>query len=637
MGMEGESAVDDSTVTPLFLVQELQKLSGERFEDLRSLNHKIDEITSNCHLRFHAYCTGPSKKTQKYCCDHRRNGCRAYFTFLYEDSIATFDHCDVHHNHDVTVKGYRRRNVLTQKQRAKIKEATKSGWRATQIRLQGRLTCNKDVLYSARRAALHELKDSEIPDMIAELDKWPGWEHVVNEDGGILQSLYAFNKAVMQQAYAQDVCIIDDTACTNNYGLPVLAAIVEDENARSQLLSFCFMRDRTKPSFVQFLSQLRERVKTIRVFVMDRNKTQSQAVLEVFGESHIIYCAIHIGRNIKQILGPKHPVYLEYQAMRNGLVEPEAFYTTLFKAAGTNSSKESKFMRKLMRESDRWLPTKTAQLMHRGNDTSNRVEGFFGSLKNLLDNKRVTLSILTRALLLRAERMRLCSLADRSLTLPDDLLDKSECAILGLFPAAVVLSEYDDLNLRTATILHPYGDDCCVYRQVYGIPCRHLLLERVKADVLPLLTSDDFSPRWRRCHQDAQITSTVSFEHDKPSKEEDVDWSYPACVARFEKYFSLAKKSPSVQRRLIAALDSLMSTEHESSCNGPIGGSQPLRPPASVPVAGCPDSHPRRNVDHTPRTRYKCSHCHETGHTRPRCPLLAQQVVIPADQVASLQ
>ena len=63
MAMEGESAGDDSTVTPLFLVQELQKLSGERFEDLRRLNHKIDEITSNCHLRFHAYCTGPSKKT----------------------------------------------------------------------------------------------------------------------------------------------------------------------------------------------------------------------------------------------------------------------------------------------------------------------------------------------------------------------------------------------------------------------------------------------------------------------------------------------------------------------------------------------------------------------------------------------
>ena len=379
-------------------------------------------------------------------------------------------------------------------------------------------------------------------------------------------------------------------------------------------------------------------MKTIRVFVMDRNKTQSQAVLEVFGESHIIYCGIHIGRNIKQTLGPKHPVYLEYQAMRSGLVSPEAFYATLFKAAGTSSTKESKFMRKLLGESDRWLPTKTAQLLHRGNDTSNRDEGFFGSLKNLLDNKRVTLSILTRALLLRAERMRLCSLADRTLALPEDLLDKSECAIVGLFPAAVVLSEYDDLNLRTATILHPYGDDCCVYHQVYGIPCRHLLLERVKADALPLLTSDDFSPRWRRCHesQDAHLTSTVAIEQDKPSRDEDVDWSYSACVARFEKYFSLAKKSPSVQRRLTAALDSLMSTEHESSCNGPIG-SQPLRPPSSVPVAGRPDSHPRRNVDHTPRTKYKCSHCHETGHTRPRCPLLAQQVVIPAEQVASLR
>ena len=64
---------------------------------------------------------------------------------------------------------------------------------------------------------------------------------------------------------------------------------------------------------------------------------------------------------------------------------------------------------------------------------------------------------------------------------------------------------------------------------------------------------------------------------------------------------------------------------------------QPLRPPAIVPVAGCPDSHPRRNVDYTPRSRYTFSRCHETAHTRPRCPLLTKQVVIPAHQGAYLQ
>ena len=44
-------------------------------------------------------------------------------------------------------------------------------------------------------------------------------------------------------------------------------------------------------------------------------------------------------------------------------------------------------------------------------------------------------------------------------------------------------------------------------------------------------------------------------------------WLYPheahACVARFEKYFSLVKKSLSVHWRLVARLDSLMSAEHD--------------------------------------------------------------------------
>ena len=57
--------------------------------------------------------------------------------------------------------------------------------------------------------------------------------------------------------------------------------------------------------------------------------------------------------------------------------------------------------------------------------------------------------------------------------------------------------------------------------------------------------------------------SYVSFaEGIKTDVEEDK--SYESCIVRFEKYFSIAKKSADVQERLKSAIDSLLSLEHEA-------------------------------------------------------------------------
>ena len=621
--------------TPPFLVKQLQKLSGCHFASQKDLNQRIDDITSECNLRFHAYLTGASRTFQRYACDGRKFGCQAYFQFSYSDGVAEFVDCQVHHNHDVRVPQVRRRYIVTTRQRQKIARATRKGQQASQIRLTQGLTCSKDVLYSARRPVLQQRKEDEVPNLLAELNASEGWDHVIEVTDNKIQSLFAFNKLVCSQSYCRDLCVIDDTACTNHYGLPLFTVIVEDQNARSQLAAFAVTRDRTKDSIMSFLSRLKEHTGDIRLFVMDRNKTQASAVQETFPQCSILYCAIHIGRNIKSHFGPTHCLYRQYKAMRSGLIAPSDFSALLMTRINPElASKNDRFLHKLVKETARWLPSETARLKHRGNDTSNRVEGFFGSLKNLIDHKRVTLATLVRAMLLRATRMRLCSLTDKSLALPPDLLDPSECMVLGTFAAAVVLSEYDDINLRTSTIIHDYCDDCCIYHQVYGLPCRHLLLTRIKEDVLPLLTLSDFDERWihDREHPLFASKSYVSFaEGIKTDVEE--DWSYESCIARFEKYFNIAKKSADVQQRLRSAIDSLLSLEHEAGLDHD-ESQKPLflQPPSSLALPGVKETHPRRNVDkHAGRRRYKCSHCHQEGHTRPTCPLLAEQVCIPAD------
>lgn len=49
-----------------------------------------------------------------------------------------------------------------------------------------------------------------------------------------------------------------------------------------------------------------------------------------------------------------------------------------------------------------------------------------------------------------------------------------------------------------------------------------------------------------------------------------------------------------------------------------------LLPPSNLLIPGDPYTHPSKNVDHggerRKRRKYKCSICHQYGHTAPTCP-----------------
>ena len=73
----------------------------------------------------------------------------------------------------------------------------------------------------------------------------------------------------------------------------------EDENGLSQVLTFSIMISRVKAMFVEYLTELKHRIGDICLFVFDRHRTQVVAIKEVFPDSYIIFCRVHIGRNIR--------------------------------------------------------------------------------------------------------------------------------------------------------------------------------------------------------------------------------------------------------------------------------------------------------------------------------------------------
>ena len=179
------------------------------------------------------------------------------------------------------------RNSLTYIQRARIKVATKDGDSVNKIILKEHLHCSKDVLHIARRSILKDLRDEEMSLFVKTLCDFQNWTNIVIiDETNKFRCSYSFNIAVMDTNYSTDVCILDDTMCTNFYGLPLEVIIVEDENGKNQLLTFALMENKCKPSFIQYFKNLRSLIGPIRVFVTDHNQTQISALEEVFPESN---------------------------------------------------------------------------------------------------------------------------------------------------------------------------------------------------------------------------------------------------------------------------------------------------------------------------------------------------------------
>ena len=180
----------------------------------------------------------------------------------------------------------------------------------------------------------------------------------------------------------------------------------------------------------------------------------------------------------------------------------------------------------------------------------------------------------------------------------DHLLNPEDAKIIGTYALDRVNEEFKELT--TKTISGEYRDNCCDMWEVYGLPCKHLILARMQEKRKPYLYLDDFDPRWFHNYNYniiPRVANTVSIRQAEKIK--DTDWTYKACIDRFEKYFTIAKISNMIQQILMEALSQLQSLEQESD------NMSVLRPLKSLLISGAPDKHPRNNVDRPGARRTK--------------------------------
>ncbi|KAK8850114.1 hypothetical protein M9Y10_018225 [Tritrichomonas musculus] len=159
------------------------------------------------------------------------------------------------------------------------------------------------VANKSKKESLNEfLEKCQFPNFKRDVSTFP--------DGSFACATF-ISKDVGSSSYSSDVYVIDDIAKTNLYDLPVEVIIVIDEEDKSQILSFPFLQDGTSIAYKYFFETVKEYTKKEpRVIFPDRLDAQLSACQKVFPNSKIVYCRVHLRRDLLKYFDVKDEIII---------------------------------------------------------------------------------------------------------------------------------------------------------------------------------------------------------------------------------------------------------------------------------------------------------------------------------------
>jgi hypothetical protein len=169
------------------------------------------------------------------------------------------------------------------------------------------------TLDNARRHQLRQYKKNQGIQLEAQIQTSEDVHTHLLRDDHHFAGCYFFHSLFAGSTICRETLRMDDTACPNRYGFPILVILGIDEYKLSQLVAFALIRDRTMATFTSFLGGVKQSLRvgdedsdsepTPRAFVFDSHDGQLAALRQVFPESRIVFCAKHLGENIRRVMG----------------------------------------------------------------------------------------------------------------------------------------------------------------------------------------------------------------------------------------------------------------------------------------------------------------------------------------------
>ena len=290
------------------------------------------------------------------------NGCSAFLDVrvLPHVDIVKWVLMDVSHRHDFSVFPQRLpRNTFRAETKAAIRNMVLQNHSSAEIRLKNNVLCNKDVFYNAVRMAREEKKEEQsraLRDAAAKSDIWSSEIHLM--ENNVFHEAFFVNAVLLARRLNVTNVYMDDTSCTNTFGLPVVSVLCRDDYDTVHCVAWELLRNRTTDAFVRFLTFVSKFYRDVKTVVCDRHVAQRNTIVRVFGESvKVLHCCVHVARNIQRHTGMKSDLLSRFWAMRYARTEESErlFIDTLERL---HAAKHSMFTTYLMTSLDTFVPSR---------------------------------------------------------------------------------------------------------------------------------------------------------------------------------------------------------------------------------------------------------------------------------------
>ena len=248
---------------------------------------------------------------------------------------------------------------------------------------------------------------------------------------------------MIKKSYSYDYWIIDDSVNVNVYNKPLFVCMVRDEYGTSQILFFGYLFDKKEESFNVIFDNVKEYLPALpKIIISDRDNAQFNSVKSKFPSSLVIFCLVHIFRNLNKFFSKNHLVIRLFRYVQMGWI-PEEFFLKCIDIIvnnniendeeGTNEEENNWYeilneedgdilssneLKKLLEESksckinkgikcikllieqrEHWIRSVYIKNGIYHEKTSNRAESFFGNLKVSIKHKKLLLFKLTEIII----------------------------------------------------------------------------------------------------------------------------------------------------------------------------------------------------------------------------------------------
>lgn len=606
------------------LVEECLKINNTRFpvviNDLsyNSLTDFVHKVSHKYLIPFAAQNTEKYRKTFIYTCTFNTYGCQSklvfskftdfndneYFSFSLQDSVL------IHYNHPLDkhfVEAHR--NCYSNETCNQIKFQSELGVLPGRIRTNLGIECGSNLFYDIRRQVIQNEKKEDLDSLIDTLRNGHQKRVKVNDPDGILNSITIIDDEVISSSYSTDIAIIDDTAMTNVYGLPLETIVVVDQENHTQLLGYSILTDKSEQSFSNFIKDyVSLGGLPFRIIVVDRLEAQYDAFIKEFPNTFIVFCLVHIRRDLVSHFGSNDPIISGFDnAKQNPASSFQYLNYLMHRRTNLSNSKGKKCLDLLIERYEHWLPICLIQHGMYLSFSSSRIEGLFGLFKGNYGHDRGKIVTVIKSLNNLCAVLKTQSYSTYSKTYKEfcnlPLIPPDHYKMFGRLILEILQNEYN------AMILGRIYEPCvwCCLRQMnssLSIPCRHTITYGFRFDI------NQIHQRFLRSINITNNLPNSVFVDETANQIIKNRKNFLSRIDLYLNYYGKNEKVDSILEKTLQDLDNLKVFPNKGM-------------PPTIAQSGRAFTHPSHNVfagRQKTKRNYTCSTCHQSGHNAQNCP-----------------